>query len=327
MPFHIIVINFIVTLSNAYNALLIVTNKFFRRILFIIDHMTYETKNWTSLFLNRLQLADWNLFYAMISDQNSRFMSNFWQAIFARLRTKFLTNTVFHSSINDDSKRTNQTIEIAFRYLITIYSNINWIIFLSTLQIYLNNALNAVIELSLNEMIYEFKTREIVFNLVENAFVSDFVDRRDEYRKKTVDVDDFVNAKTKIYHNARHQPLMFKSKNKAYLRLHQKYTLSNHFNRKMFNQRCDSFLVKRRVERLIYELDLPAQWRIHSMIFITQLKSFSKSNSYNRFRSNYSTSVKIEKNIENWKFYEMKRIEVKRLRKFERTIVTQYFVK
>ena len=108
-------------------------------------------------------------------------------------------------------------------------------------------------------MIYEFKTRKIVFNLTENVFVSDFVDRRDEYKKKIVDVDDFVNTKTKVYYDARHQSLMFKSKNKAYFRLHQKYTLSNHFNRKMFNQRCDFFLVKRRIERLVYEFDLFAQ--------------------------------------------------------------------
>ena len=125
MSFHIIAINFIIALSNAYDALLIVTNKFFRRIFFMIDHIIYETKNWTSLFLNRLQLIDWNLSYAMILNRNSRFMSNFWQAIFVRLRTKFLTNIIFHSLINDDSKRTNQIMKIVFRYLIITYSNIN----------------------------------------------------------------------------------------------------------------------------------------------------------------------------------------------------------
>ena len=90
-------------------------------------------------------------------------------------------------------------------------------------------------------MIYEFKIKKIVFNLIENVFVNDFVDRRDEYKKKTVDVDDFVNAKTKMYYDARHQSFMFKSKNKACFRLYQKHTLSNHFKRKMFNQRCDFF--------------------------------------------------------------------------------------
>ena len=95
----------------------------------------------------------------------------------------------------------------------------------------------------------------------------------------------------------------------------------------MFNQRCDSFMIKRRVNKLAYELDLSIIWRIYSMIFIAQLKSYVDENFYRRSRSNYSSTVKVEENIENWKFYEMKRIEVKRLRKFNRTIVIQYFVK
>ena len=95
----------------------------------------------------------------------------------------------------------------------------------------------------------------------------------------------------------------------------------------MFNQRYDSFMIKRRVNRLVYEFDLSVTWRIYSMIFIAQLKSYVDENLYRRSRSNYSSIVKVEKNIENWKFYEMKRIEIKRFRKFDRTIVIQYFVK
>ena len=41
-----------------------------------------------------------------------------------------------------------------------------------------------------------------------------------------------------------------------YLRLHYNYKLLDRFNRKMFNQRCESFIVKQRVKRLTYELNL-----------------------------------------------------------------------
>ena len=96
----------------------------------------------------------------------------------------------------------------------------------------------------------------------------------------------------------------------------------------MFNQRCESFIIKRRIDRLIYELKLSAHWRIHSIISITQLKScFNQSNSYNRFRLNYFVFVEIEKNIDDWKFYIVERIMNKRFRKFERITVTQYMIK
>ena len=86
-------------------------------------------------------------------------------------------------------------------------------------------------------------------------------------------------------------------------------------------------MIKRHVNKLIYEFELSIIWRIYSIIFITQLKSYVDENFYRCSRSNYSPIVKIEKNIENWKFYKIKRIEIKRFRKFNRTIVIQYFVK
>ena len=96
----------------------------------------------------------------------------------------------------------------------------------------------------------------------------------------------------------------------------------------MFNQRCDFFTIKRRVKRLIYEFDLSIHWRIHSMISITQLKSlFNEENFYNRSRFNYSKTMKVKNDTKNWKFYIMKRIIDKRLRKFERTTITQYLIK
>ena len=49
---------------------------------------------------------------------------------------------------------------------------------------------------------------------------------------------------------------MLKFDDRAYLRLNHDYHLFNKFNRKLSLQRCDLFLIKRRIERLIYELKL-----------------------------------------------------------------------
>ena len=326
-PFHTIAIDFIVALPGAYDALLTVTDKFSRRILLIVGHTTYGAEDWAPLFLDRLQLADWGLPYAVISDRDPRFMSDFWQAVFARLRTKLLASTAFHPPTNGGSERTNQTVEIALRYLITTYPDIDWVTFLPALQAYLNNAPNAATGLSPNEVVYGFKTREIVSSLAEDAPVSDFADRRDEYRREAADAGDFANAKAKVYHDARHQPLMFKPGDRAYLRLHQGYSLPGHPNRKMSNQRCGPFLVKRRVGRLAYELELPDNWRIHPVISIAQLESYPGPDPYGRPRPDYPDSVKVEGDTEDWKSYEVERVEAKRLRKFGRTTVTQYFVK
>ena len=79
--------------------------------------------------MNRLQLADWNISKNVISNKNSRFFSNFWKKVFDRLKTKLLINIVWHSQINEKSKRINQIVKVVLRYLIIMYSNIDWIFF------------------------------------------------------------------------------------------------------------------------------------------------------------------------------------------------------
>ena len=80
--------------------------------------------------------------------------------------------------------------------------------------------------------------------------------QRLKYQQKTADVTAFANVKIKIYYDVKHQFILFRSDDRVYLRLHQNYKLSDNHNRKMFNQRCEFFTVKRRAERLIYELNL-----------------------------------------------------------------------
>ena len=76
------------------------------------------------------------------------------------------------------------------------------------------------------------------------------------YKQKTADAVTFSNAKSKMMYDHKHKPLLMKKRNKAYLRLHKKYKFSKKPNKKFSNQRCDPFLMKRRIDRLTYELEL-----------------------------------------------------------------------
>ena len=69
-----------------------------------------------------------------------------------------------------------------------------------------------------------------------------------------------------------------------YLRLHQGYTIFDLFNKKLFNQRVGFFKILKTIDNnQTYRLQLFSIMRIHSMIFITQLKSITfDSNSYDK---------------------------------------------
>ena len=130
-----------------------------------------------------------------------------------------------------------------------------------------------------------------------------------------------------MYYNIKHQSILFKSNNKMYLKLNYDYKLLDRNNRKLNNQRCNFFIVKRHVDQLTYKLNLFVYWRVYSIISIIQLKFFFDKNFYYQSCSNYSNAVEIKNNIKNWKFYIVEKVINKKLRKFERIIVAQYIIK
>jgi hypothetical protein len=334
ISFKTLAMNFIFALSKNMNIALIVTCKISKRVTIISSKFIWTTLNWAETLLDRLLIANWDISEKIISNRDSKFISDFWKILFSKLDTKLLMSTAYHSQTDEQSKRTNQIVEIALRFFLIENSHANWISATSLIQASLNNSFNVVIELSFNEIMYEFKTRDTLSFLVAEKFeqISQFkilsLLNQTRYRNRCeiANAVFFANAKVKILHDRKHQSLFFKSRKKIYLRLHKDYNLFEIINKKLFQQRCDSFTIKRRVKRLAYELDLLKRWKIHSIIFVTQLKSAS-TNSYKRVRSNHFDFIFVEKNISIEKFYEIEQILIKRVRQYEKIKINQYLIR
>ena len=251
-------------------------------------------------------------------------MFEFWQILFKKLEIFLLTSIAYHAQTNEQSKRTNQTVEIAIRYLVT--TNIDVLSFLSALQSQFNNFSNASIDLSFNEIIYDFKIREILF-MKASTSKKQISENKLRNRQKIVDAISFVNAHMKIRYDVRHKSLLLQFEDKAYLRLHKNYQILNQ-HKKLDNQKCGSFLIKRRIDRFAYELNISLRWKIHLVISIAQLESaFSLQDSYNRSRSDHLDFVYVENDIDFEKSYEIEFVIDKRIKKFDKTSVTQYRIK
>ena len=98
-----------------------------------------------------------------------------------------------------------------------------------------------------------------------------------------------------------------REKNYVLIKLHHDYDISFTavFERKYNQQYVDFFRVLKRIDRLVYRFDLFAHWRIHSVLFIIQLKStsISKNDSFQRFKSDHSKSIKF-----CWKRYKTRQV-------------------
>ena len=127
---------------------------------------------------------------------------------------------------------------------------------LLTFQSYFNNAFNAIIDKSSNEIIYDFKIRDVFVVFIKQITSTNREFERFRHQKKIVDVTFYVMIKIKIIYDLKHISFMFKSSENSFFRLNKNYILFFKFNVKLFNQRIDFFIVKRRVKRFAYELNL-----------------------------------------------------------------------
>ncbi len=334
ISFRTLTMNFISAFSNDMNTALIVIYKASKKIIIIAEKFTWTIVNWAKTLLERLFITNWIISENIISNKDLKFIFEFWRTVINKLKIKLLMSIAYHSQTDKQSKKTNQIVKIALRFFLTKNSRIDWINVASLIQVSLNNYLNVSIELSSNEITYEFKIKNTLFFLIiekiENISQLKILNLlnqiRMKNRQKTTNAIFFANVKIKIIHDRRHKSLFLNSKNKTFLRFHKKYTLFEIINKKLFQQKCDSFTVKRRVKRLAYEFELFKTWRIHSVVFVTQLESAS-DDSYKRFKFDHLDFVFVKKNIETNKFYEIERILNKRTRQYEKIKMNQYLIR
>ena len=324
IPFHTVAMNFVIDLPliQGFNALLSITDKHSKCVTLLSDKDTHTAEDWAKMLLNGL--TDWGLSQAIISDHDLKFLSEFWRVMFKRLRVhKMLLFTAYHSQTDSQSEQTNQTAEIAVHYYLMKHSDRDWVDFLPELHATLNNMLNSSTGLSLNEIVYEFKLHDTLFFLTTDVLMNFALDRAAKFREAEESLA-FTQLSAKIQYDWHHCPLAMKVKNLAYILLHWKYSLLRLKNRKFMNQRAGPFLIKRKIESLTYELKLSEEWKIHSVIFIAQLKSAFKGNDlYKRLSSDHSSSV-----IEENNFYKLKWLLNKRTQRYEwGKLWTEYLVK
>jgi hypothetical protein len=330
--FHTVIIDFVVTLSQVSseeNALLTSTDKFIKRVSLVLDRNTWNASNWATAWLNALQREDWELSKVIISSRDSKFVDFFWKAIFHHLRVVLHFITAYHFSSDDQSKWTNQTVEIVIRY--ALMKEINFIKVLSFIQSSLNNFANAFIDLSSNELLYEFKIAKslnLLTRFDDDNLPTSIENEKEILKKKIEETIIFANAFMTIRYDSIRTSLDLKVEDSVYLKLHKEYSQSSLMNRKFAKQRLKSVRIIEKIDKLVYKLEISETWKIHSVISVIHLESASIEDDLYHREIKESESIKdaqrIIKNI-----YEIERILAKRSIKIERSRILkiQYKVK
>ena len=281
--------------------------------MILFDKIIYSAKNWVNVFIIVFMARDWDVSREIISDRDRKFMSLFWRIVFNRIKITLLIFIVYHSQIDEQFERINQTFEIALRFWLFNSKNTNWLAVLLYLTTFHNNAINVTIDFAFNELIYDFRINDIL-NMLKNLFVENYFKFKQIKRESTKKIIIFVNVMHKRRYDQTHTNIQFKIENYVFLELYFDYIIFDLSNHKFSQQRVDFFKITKKIDILTYRFELSFVMQIHFVIFIAQLKfaSSSNSDSYKRSKSNNSSSI-ITKNDDFDDFRQTFSYEIERL--------------
>lgn len=304
---------------------LISNSKFSKKVLLLPGLDTWKAPEWAEVVLRELLSHDWGIPRSIISDRDSRFMSDFWQEVFKRLGVKFLTSIAYHPQTDGQSERTNQTVEIAMRFHLTCNPDEwnQWHLTLLYIQATLNNSPTTT-GFAPNELCYGFKVNNTMDMLATDVPAEAFDRLRLAKREEAEDCIAFANAMMKTRYDGKHKEFSAKVNDEVFLRLHHGYKIPGVSNRKLSQQRVGPFRVLHKVGSLAYKLELPPTMKIWPVVSVVQLEPKTAGmDPYGRTFSQQPPPVTAEDGAEYEDEYEIERLVDRRVNRRK----TQYLVK
>ena len=102
--------NFIIELSfnryenDIYDTILVVIDRYSKMTFYIFAKSTWSTEDLADVLFNKMFLIFFEI-KKVIFDRNSFFVNDYWSALCYRIRVKRKLNIVFHSQIDEQTKR------------------------------------------------------------------------------------------------------------------------------------------------------------------------------------------------------------------------------
>lgn len=336
LPFEFITIDHIFKLlastfdNNTYDGIMTCMDKLTRMVTLIPGRETYSAEDWARSFFYTY-CRRWGVPSRILTDRGKVFLSEFWKSLFKMMRTDLLVTTAYHPQTDGQSERTNQTVEVALRYLVNV-RRADWAECLPEVEFHINNTINASTSVSPMEYLTGINARTVDVTILPSTApaLENWSQRRETIRLESRDAITYAQAKMAIYYDQQHQPVSFKPGQKVYVNLQKDigvpgYRLPNdHVVRKLGPRRVGPFRVIPKIGDLVYELDLPSNWKIHKVISVAHLEP-AKDDTYERVTAPVPEIVyDAEGHHEEWEVEEILR---SRWRDRRRKRNKEYYIK
>ena len=258
--------------SEKINSLFTVTDKFSKYIHLISDWKNYSAETWADLFFDHI-FWFWELPEKIISDWDFKFIRVFWQNLFRKCKITLEMTAVYHLAADEQAERINQTVKTALHCLIVSNYKKIWKSLLSKVEYTLNIISNVFSDIILFELLYSVRAQfMLIFLAVDSKKDNDFFKKWEQLRLEMINTLMLTKTKMTVYFNQHHWSV--KLKNQIYIKIvwemNHEYKILRSLS--LFIKKIESFKILKKIDHLIYHLNLSLFMKIHSVILIVHLE-------------------------------------------------------
>ena len=272
--------------SQSYNAIFVVVDRFSKMAHFIPTQTQINAPDLAKLFLDNIVRIH-GFPRSIVSDRDSRFLSNFWRELFSLTNTTLRFSTANHPQTDGQTERTNRTLEQYLR-IHARHNPSSWSRYLVTAELAYNNVTHSATGMSPFYLVFQRHA-----NLPLDFALSDL-------QSKNAAVESLLNARQKVLNTARdslikaRDQMIAQNKHKTLpppFKLHDMVLVHKAAFRKQhhisdLNKFDDRWFGPYEIIRLVnpnaYALDLPSHLKHHNVINITFLRLYRVSAKFPR---------------------------------------------
>jgi len=215
---------------------------------------------------------------SIVSDRDSRFTSTFWKKLQEGLGTRLKFSTAMHPQTDDQTERTNQTLEDMLRACMLDFQG-SWSRYLPLLEFSYNNSYQESIKAAPYEVLYGRRCRSPIYwhEAGERRYLGpELVDQANEAIKKIKERLKVSQDRQKKYADRRRRPLEFEIGDNVFLKVAPVRGVMR-FGRKgkLSPRYIGPFEIIERVGKTAYRLALPPRLSgVHDVFHVSMLRKY-----------------------------------------------------
>lgn len=275
--FHTITMDFVSGLPvspKGFDSVLTITDKFTKVVTLVAVKTTDDAERTAQRFYRKFYLR-YGLPKAIISDRDTRFVSQFWKSLARRLDTRLLMSTAYHPQTDGLSERTNQTMENILRSMIGYGVDEDWASRLKEVEFCINTAKHSTTNASPYEVLYGMRPHLLgdLMAVPEDAFEKeDWIKGREILRKEVSDaISDAATVMARHYDNTKADK-SFTVGDYVLIKNRKALKIPGIGSNKISSRFFGPFKIVKRIGSTAYKLELPPGYRMHDTINVQDLK-------------------------------------------------------